>query len=94
MDFPGEQTRAELQSAWSWHSVAALLFVALIIGHIYIGSIGTEGAYDAMKTGYVDESWAKEHHENWYRDVKSGKIPAQRTEPAAAMGVASSNPAA
>ncbi|MCC7325339.1 MAG: formate dehydrogenase subunit gamma, partial [Burkholderiales bacterium] len=34
---------------------------------------GLEGAYAAMRTGYVDESWAKEHHEYWYNDVKSGK---------------------
>jgi formate dehydrogenase subunit gamma len=32
-----------------------------------------------MKTGYVDETWAKEHHEFWYDDVKAGKIPAQRS---------------
>jgi formate dehydrogenase subunit gamma len=36
-----------------------------------------------MKTGYVDETWAKEHHEHWYDDVKAGKIPVQRSEPAA-----------
>jgi formate dehydrogenase subunit gamma len=35
-----------------------------------------------MKTGYVDETWAREHHEYWYDDVKAGKIPAQRSEPA------------
>jgi formate dehydrogenase subunit gamma len=34
-----------------------------------------------MKTGYVDETWAREHHEYWYDDIKAGKIPAQRTEP-------------
>jgi formate dehydrogenase subunit gamma len=36
-----------------------------------------------MRTGYVDETWAREHHEYWYDDIQSGKIPAQRTEPAA-----------
>jgi formate dehydrogenase subunit gamma len=44
-----------------------------------MGTIGMEGAFKAMKTGYVDETWAKEHHEIWYDDIKSGKIPAQRT---------------
>jgi formate dehydrogenase subunit gamma len=34
-----------------------------------------------MREGYVDETWAKEHHELWYNDVKSGKIPAQRSVP-------------
>lgn len=86
MDFPNYgQTRAEMQNYWSWHAVAALVFMAMIIGHIYIGTLGTEGALDAMKTGYVDESWAKEHHEDWYRDVKSGKIPAQRSKPSAGL---------
>ena len=49
------------------------------MGHIYLGTIGMRGAYKAMRTGYVDEAWAKEHHEWWYDDVKSGKIPAQRS---------------
>ncbi|MFN8954985.1 MAG: formate dehydrogenase subunit gamma, partial [Burkholderiales bacterium] len=44
-----------------------------------MGTIGMRGAYKAMRTGYVDETWAKEHHELWYDDVKSGKIPAHRT---------------
>jgi formate dehydrogenase subunit gamma len=42
-----------------------------------------EGAYGAMRSGYVDETWAKEHHELWYDDVKAGHIPAQRSQPAA-----------
>jgi formate dehydrogenase subunit gamma len=42
-------------------------------GHIYMGTIGTEGAYQAMKTGMVDETWAREHHQLWYEEVKSGK---------------------
>jgi formate dehydrogenase subunit gamma len=44
-----------------------------------MGTLGMRGAYSAMKTGYVDETWAKEHHELWYDDIKAGKIPAQRT---------------
>jgi len=38
-----------------------------------------KGAYQGMRTGYVDEAWAKEHHELWYQDIKAGKIPAQRS---------------
>jgi formate dehydrogenase subunit gamma len=91
LDFPNYgQTRGDMQQAWSWHSIAALAFVAMIAGHIYIGTLGTEGAYAAMKTGYVDESWAKEHHEHWYNDVKSGKIPVHRT-PNTPEGTASSS---
>jgi formate dehydrogenase subunit gamma len=57
----------------------------MFLGHIYIGTIGMRGAYSAMRNGYVDEAWAKEHHEYWYEDVKSGKVPAERsgTAPAA-----------
>ena len=53
--------------------------VALIAGHIYMGTVGVRGAYKAMRTGHVTEGWAKEHHELWYDDVKAGKIPAQRS---------------
>jgi|SRR5688572_7937779 len=71
--FPNfDQTRAVMQDAWIWHAVAALLYIAMSLGHIYLGTIGVHGAYQAMRTGYVDEVWAKEHHEYWYNDVKSG----------------------
>jgi formate dehydrogenase subunit gamma len=39
------------------------------LGHIYLGTIGLEGSYDAMRHGVVDETWAREHHELWYRDI-------------------------
>lgn len=74
--------RDTMQVAHMVHAVATVLMMAMFIGHIYIGTIGMEGAYEGMKTGYVDETWAREHHEYWYDDVKAGKIPAQRTEPA------------
>ena len=64
------------------HAVAAVLMMAMFFGHIYMGTIGMKGALQGMRTGYVDEAWAKEHHELWYDDVKAGKIPAQRSEPA------------
>jgi len=41
------------------------------LGHIYMGTVGMAGAFNAMKTGYVDEEWAKEHHEYWYNKMKS-----------------------
>jgi formate dehydrogenase subunit gamma len=59
--------------------VSAVLMMVLFLGHIYVGTIGMKGAYRAMKTGYVDEAWAREHHVLWYDDIKAGKIPAQRT---------------
>ena len=74
--------RGDMQIAHMLHIVGALIMMALIMGHIYMGTVGTKGAYGAMRTGYVDEAWAKEHHELWYDDVKAGKIPAQRSQPA------------
>ena len=64
------------------HAVATILMMCMFMGHIYLGTIGMKGAYKAMKTGYVDEAWAREHHELWYNDIQAGKIPAQRTQPA------------
>ena len=77
--------RATMQIAHMVHAVATVLMMAMFIGHIYIGTLGMEGAYRGMTTGYVDEAWAKEHHEYWYDDVKAGKIPAQRTATAPAL---------
>jgi formate dehydrogenase subunit gamma len=39
-----------------------------------------EGSYAAMRTGYVDDTWAKEHHDLWYEDIESGKVPRVRTK--------------
>jgi formate dehydrogenase subunit gamma len=69
--FPNfDQTRAVMQDAWVWHASAALLYIAMSLGHIYMGTIGVEGAYGNMREGYTDETWAKEHHEYWYNDAK------------------------
>jgi len=76
-------TRGQMQMAHMVHAVATVAMMAMFAGHIYIGSVGMKGAYVSMRTGYVDEGWAKEHHEWWYDDVKAGKIPAQRSQPAA-----------
>ena len=66
-----------MQMAHMVHSVAAVLMMAVMLGHIYMGTIGMRGAYQSMRTGYVDETWAKEHHQLWYDDVKSGKVAAK-----------------
>jgi formate dehydrogenase subunit gamma len=84
------QTRGEMQIAHMVHAVAACIMMAMLMGHIYMGTIGTRGAFRAMKTGWVDEAWAREHHELWYDDVKAGKIPARRSaEPAPSLSPAS-----
>jgi formate dehydrogenase subunit gamma len=56
---------AEMQLTQAAHAVVAVLFVALILAHIYIGTLGMEGAFEAMGTGEVDLNWAKEHHDRW-----------------------------
>jgi formate dehydrogenase subunit gamma len=72
--FPNfDQTRSTMQEAWIWHASAALLYIVVALGHIYMGTIGVEGAYRNMREGVTDETWAKEHHEIWYNEVKSGK---------------------
>jgi len=76
--FPNfDQVRATMQQASIIHAVAALLVTGFGLGHIYMGTIGVEGAYRNMRDGVTDETWAKEHHEHWYNDVKSGKDAAK-----------------
>ncbi|NMV37569.1 formate dehydrogenase subunit gamma [Ralstonia insidiosa] len=75
--------RSTMQLAEIIHAIAAVGMICMSLGHIYMGTIGMEGAYRAMRDGYVDEAWAKEHHELWYDDIKAGKIPAQRSQPPA-----------
>jgi formate dehydrogenase subunit gamma len=85
--------RSTMQIANMVHGVATILMMAMFMGHIYMGTIGMQGAYSAMRDGYVDETWAKEHHELWYNDIKAGKIPAHRSPEAAAHGGAASTSA-
>ncbi len=59
----------EMQLAQAWHGIVAFAFIAIIIAHVYIGSIGMEGAFDAMGSGEVDVQWAKEHHGLWYAEM-------------------------
>lgn len=84
------ETRGQMQVAHLVHAVASVAMMAMFVGHIYMGTVGVSGALNAMKTGYVDEAWAKEHHERWHDDVKAGKIPAIRSaQPAPGLGAAS-----
>jgi formate dehydrogenase subunit gamma len=77
---PGLQyVRGDMQIANMVHAVAAVLMMCLFLGHIYLGTIGMKGAYRAMRHGYVDDTWAHEHHALWAEDIRAGKIPAQRS---------------
>jgi formate dehydrogenase subunit gamma len=88
LNFPNfDQVRAVMIQANILHGIAGMAVIILAVGHIYMGTIGVEGAYGSMRYGYVDEAWAKEHHQLWYEDVKSGKVKAETAKgvPAAAQ---------
>ncbi len=76
---------AEMQLAQAWHAIVSFVLMGIIVAHIYIGSVGMEGAYDAMGSGEVDLNWAKEHHSLWVEEVQakekksapSGATPAE-----------------
>jgi formate dehydrogenase subunit gamma len=81
LDFPNwNQGRQAMQQANLVHAIAALVFIALSFAHIYLGTIGMEGAYRGMRDGVVDETWAREHHAIWYEAVKATGS-ARRTGP-------------
>lgn len=69
--FPGlTDARDLMQDAGLIHGIAALIFIGFAIGHIYLGSIGTEGTLEGMTTGDVDENWARTHHDLWLAETK------------------------
>ncbi len=87
LDFPNwGQLREFMQVINVIHAIAAVFFICMIMGHAYMGTLGLEGAFKSMETGYVDEQWAKEEHELWYNEIKEGKRPEHfvtpRTQPA------------
>ncbi|WP_409201589.1 formate dehydrogenase subunit gamma [Leisingera sp. S132] len=70
----------EMQFAQAWHAIVAFVLMAIIIAHIYIGSVGMEGAFDAMGSGEVDEAWARQHHSIWLEE----ELGRQKAEPSEA----------
>ena len=72
-------TRGQMQVAHMVHAAGAMLMMTAFLGHIFMGTLGMKGAFSAMRTGYVDEAWAREHHAYWAEDIRAGKIPAQRS---------------
>lgn len=72
---------AEQQLAALWHGAVGVIMTAVIIAHIYIGTVGMQGAFSAMSTGRVDLEWAREHHDLWVDDLEEkGRVP--RSSPA------------
>ena len=72
----------EQQLAQGWHAILALFLTCVILAHIYIGSIGMEGAFDAMGSGEVDLNWAKEHHNLWVEEVQEREAGRAEPQPA------------
>lgn len=73
----------EMQLAQAWHAIVAFAFMAIILAHIYLGSIGMEGAFDAVGSGEVEEEWAREHHGLWVEELEARGNAAGRTRPGA-----------
>jgi formate dehydrogenase subunit gamma len=68
---------ADMQVAQAVHGVIAALFIAVMLGHIYIGTMGMEGAFEGMWDGTVDVNWAKQHHDLWLeQETKKGHVTA------------------
>lgn len=80
--FPEVMTpQEEMQFASAWHAIVAFVLMAIIVAHIYIGTVGMEGAYDAMGSGAVDEAWAHQHHSLWLDEVKAKEAAAGKRAP-------------
>lgn len=67
-----------------WHSMVGLFLIIVILAHIYVGTIGMQGAFDAMGRGQVDENWAREHHSVWFAETKGTPAPTGQRGAAAA----------
>ena len=81
MNFPNYgQTRETMQIANFLHGGLSLLWIAVFLGHAYIGSLGSEGSLEAMTTGHVDVNWAKQHHDLWYEDLKKAGVEPTKAE--------------
>lgn len=89
------QGRALMGLSHAAHGITAMLMTAVVIGHIYIGTIGMEGALEGMKTGYCDLNWAREHHDWWaQRCEDEGRVLPRDQVASAVAGTASPEPAA
>ena len=68
----GSGMRETMQIANVVHSVASVVYIAIMLGHMYLGAWGVEGAFEAMWKGEVSEEWAKQHHDKWYDEARKG----------------------
>jgi formate dehydrogenase subunit gamma len=74
MDFPiWSQGRLTMQISEVIHAVSGVLFITASFGHIYLGTFGAEGTFEAMWTGSVDSVWAEQHNDLWYAEKMQEK---------------------
>jgi formate dehydrogenase subunit gamma len=73
--------REAMQTANIVHGITALILVTFVLLHIYLGTLGSEGAFEGMKSGYVDEGWARQHHSVWLEEVQRGEAAQPATAP-------------
>lgn len=72
LDFPVfDLVKADIEQSQVVHAIASIGLLAVAFGHIFMGTIAMEGAFETMQTGECDENWAKEHHDLWYQDLKA-----------------------
>jgi formate dehydrogenase subunit gamma len=64
--------RAAMQNANIIHGASALVLCTAVIAHIYLGTLGSEGALEGMISGEVDEGWARQHHNVWLEELQQG----------------------
>lgn len=82
LDFPVfEQSRGVMQLFLIIHGIAAVIFIAIAFGHIYLGTIGTEGTLRGMTSGNVDVNWAKTHHDLWYEKLGDAEKELDQNKP-------------
>ena len=75
LDFPNFQQGRELMQ-WShlFHTLTAMVVIAFFFVHLYLATIGVEGALESMVHGHVDANWARQHHDLWYAEVKDTAV--------------------
>jgi formate dehydrogenase subunit gamma len=72
---------AAMQLAQVVHSVVGVLYIAAMLVHVYMGTIGMEGAFEGMANGEVDVNWAKSHHSLWYEEEMAHTTKTRSTVP-------------
>jgi formate dehydrogenase subunit gamma len=71
--------RPTMQGGLVIHGITSLILVAFSLGHIYLGTLGNEGSFEGMISGEVDEGWARQHHDLWYRQVQESAAATSTT---------------